>query len=68
MNEIMMDAIIPNDHEASRIADQFNTEFGLSWIPEYVQYLATKIDLILDDNLMDHLTVYANHQHLTANV
>lgn len=65
---MLMDLVIPNDAYALELANQFNTEYGLNWIPEYVQYLATKIDLILDDNLMDHLSVYANHELITANV
>lgn len=65
---MLMDLVIPNDTYALELANQFNTEYGLNWIPEYVQYLATKIDLILDDNLIDHLSLFANHQLLTTNV
>ena len=65
---MLMDLVIPNDAYALELANQFNTEYGLNWIPEYVQYLATKIDLILDDNLIDHLSLFANHQLLTTNV
>jgi hypothetical protein len=65
---MLMDLVIPNDAYALELANQFNTEYGLNWIPEYVQYLATKIDLLLDDNLMDHLSVYANHELITTNV
>jgi hypothetical protein len=65
---MLMDLVIPNDAYALELANQFNTEYGLNWIPEYVQYLATKIDLILDDNLMDHLSLYANHELITTNV
>jgi hypothetical protein len=65
---MLMDLVIPNDAYALELAKQFNTEYGLDWIPEYVQYLATKIDLILDDNLIDHLSLFANHQLLTTNV
>lgn len=65
---MLMDLVIPNDAYALELAKQFNTEYGLDWIPEYVQYLATKLDLLLDDNLMDHLSLYANHELLTTNV
>jgi hypothetical protein len=65
---MLMDLVIPNDAYALELAKQFNTEYGLDWIPEYVQYLATKLDLILDDNLMDHLSLYANHELITTNV
>ena len=65
---MLMDLIIPSDVYASELADQINIEYGLNWIPEYVQYLATKIDLLLDDNLMDHLSLYATHEALTKNV
>ena len=63
-----MDLVIPNDAYALELAKQFNTEYGLDWVPEYIQYLATKLDLLLDDNLMDHLSLFANHQLLTTNV
>ena len=65
---MLMDLVIPNDAYALELAKQFNTEYGLDWIPEYVQYLATKCDLILDDNLIDHLSLFANHEQLTNNV
>jgi hypothetical protein len=65
---MLMDLVIPNDAYALELAKQINVEYGLDWVPEYVQYLATKIDLILDDNLMDHLSLFANHQLLTTNV
>ena len=65
---MLMDLVIPNDAYALELAKQFNTEYGLNWLPEYVQYLATKADLKLDDNLMDHLSLYAHHELLTTNV
>lgn len=65
---MLMDLVIPNDTYALELAKQFNTEYGLDWVPEYVQYLATKLDLLLDDNLMDHLSLYANHELITTNV
>ena len=65
---MLMDLVIPNDAYALELAKQFNTEYGLDWVPEYIQYLATKLDLLLDDNLMDHLSLFANHQLLTTNV
>lgn len=67
-DEMLMDLIIPSDKYAADLANQFNMEYGLNWIPEYVQYLATKCDLILDDDLIDHLTTFAHHEQLTANV
>jgi hypothetical protein len=65
---MLMDLVIPNDAYALELAKQINVEYGLAWVPEYVQYLATKLDLLLDDNLMDHLSLYANHELLTTNV
>jgi len=65
---MLMDLVIPNDAYALELVKQFNTEYGLNWLPEYVQYLATKVDLKLDDNLMDHLSLYAHHELLTTNV
>ena len=65
---MLMDLVIPTDAYALELAKQFNAEYGLNWLPEYVQYLATKADLKLDDNLMDHLSLYAHHELLTTNV
>lgn len=65
---MLMDLVIPNDAYALELAKQINVEYGLDWIPEYVQYLATKLDLFLDDNLIDHLSLFANHQLITTNV
>lgn len=65
---LLMDCIIPSDAYALELANQFNIEYGLSWIPEYVQYLATKADLLLDDNLIDHLSLFATHEQITKNV
>ena len=65
---MLMDLVIPNDAYALELAKQINVEYGLNWLPEYVQYLATKIYLLLDDNLMDHLSLYATHESITANV
>lgn len=65
---LLMDCIIPSDAYALELAEQFNIEYGLSWIPEYVQYLATKADLLLDDNLIDHLSLFATHEQITNNV
>lgn len=66
--DMLMDMIIPSDSYALELAEQFNIEYGLNWIPEYVQYLATKCDLLLDDNLIDHLSLYATHESITKNV
>lgn len=65
---LLMDSIIPSDAYALELAEQFNIEYGLRWIPEYVQYLATKADLLLDDNLIDHLSLFATHEQITKNV
>lgn len=65
---MLMDLVIPTDAYALELAKQINVEYGLNWVPEYVQYLATKLDLLLDDNLMDHLSLYANHETITKNV
>ena len=65
---MLMDLVIPNDAYALELTKQINVEYGLNWVPEYVQYLATKIDLLLDDNLMDHLSLYATHESITKNV
>ena len=66
--DMLMDMIIPSDKYALELAEQFNIEYGLNWIPEYVQYLAIKCDLLLDDNLIDHLSLYATHESITKNV
>lgn len=65
---MLMDLVIPNDAYALELTKQINVEYGLDWVPEYVQYLATKLDLLLDDNLMDHLSLYATHETITKNV
>lgn len=65
---MLMDLVIPNDAYALELAKQINIEYGLNWLPEYVQYLATKLDLLLDDNLMDHLSLFATHETITKNV
>lgn len=65
---MLMDLIIPSDAYAIELAEQFNIEYGLRWTPEYVQYLATKCDLILDDNLIEHLSLFATHEQITNNV
>ena len=65
---MLMDLVIPSNAYALDLANQFNVEYGLNWIPEYVQYLATKIDLMLDDNLIDHLSLYATHESITKHV
>ena len=65
---MLMDLVIPCDALALEYAKQINVEYGLHWTPEYIQYLATKLDLLLDDNLMDHLSLYANHEFITTNV
>ena len=65
---LLMDCIIPSDAYALELAEQFNIEYGLKWTPEYVQYLSTKADLLLDDNLIDHLSLFATHEQITKNV
>lgn len=65
---MLMDLVIPSDAYALELANQINIEYGLDWIPEYVQYLATKIDLMLDDDLLDHLSLYATHEQITKHV
>lgn len=65
---LLMDSIIPSNAYALDLAEKFNIEYGVSWIPEYVQYLATKVDLLLDDNLIDHLSLFATHEQITKNV
>jgi hypothetical protein len=65
---MLMDLVIPNDAYALELAKQINVEYGLNWVPEYVQYLATKLDLLLDDNLIDHLSLFATHETITKNV
>jgi len=65
---MLMDFIIPSDAYALDLAEQFNIEYGLDWTPEYVQYLSTKCDLLLDENLIDHLSLFATHEQITKNV
>lgn len=66
--DMLMDMVIPSDAYAKELADQINIEYGLSWIPEYVQYLATTIDLMLDDDLIDYLSLHATHEQITKHV
>ena len=66
--DMLMDLLIPSDAYALELAEQFNIKYGLRWVPEYVQYLATKCDLLLDDNLIEHLTLFADHEQITKNV
>jgi len=64
--DMLMDLIIPSDAYALELAEEFNINYGTRWTPEYVQYLATKCDLLLDENLIDHLTLFANHEQITT--
>jgi hypothetical protein len=66
MTDEIMGLMIPSDAYALELAEQFNIKYGLRWIPEYVQYLATKADPLLDDTLIDHLTLFADHEQITT--
>ena len=65
---MLMDCIIPSDAYATELAEQVNIGYGLCWLPEHVQYWATRADLDLDDTLVDFIDLIAHHEFLTKDV
>ena len=64
----MLELTIPSDAYAIELAEQVNIGYGLCWLPEHVQYWATRADLTLDDTLVDFIDLIAQHEFLTKNV
>lgn len=68
IKDMVTSLVIPSDEYALELANQINSQYGTAWIPEYVQYLATKADLFLDDCLEDFLDLYAYHETFTKTI
>jgi hypothetical protein len=64
----MLELTIPSDAYAIELAEQVNIGYGLCWLPEHVQYWATRADLDLDDTLVDFIDLIAYHEFLTKDV
>ena len=64
----MLELTIPSDAYATELAEQVNIGYGLCWLPEHVQYWATRADLDLDDTLVDFIDLIAYHEFLTKDV
>ena len=64
----MLELTIPSDAYATELAEQVNIGYGLCWLPEHVQYWATRADLDLDDTLVDFIDLIAQHEFLTKDV
>jgi hypothetical protein len=64
----MLELTIPSDAYATELAEQVNIGYGLCWLPEHVQYWATRADLDLDDTLVDFIDLIAHHEFLTKDV
>ena len=64
----MLELTIPSDAYATELAERINIGYGLCWLPEHVQYWATRADLDLDDTLVDFIDLIAHHEFLTKNV
>ena len=64
----MLELTIPSDAYATELAEQVNIGYGLCWLPEHVQYWATRADLTLDDTLVDFIDLIAQHEFLTKDV
>ena len=64
----MLELTIPSDAYATELAEQVNIGYGLCWLPEHVQYWATRADLSLDDTLVDFIDLIAYHEFLTKDV
>ena len=64
----ILELTIPSDAYAIELAEQVNIGYGLCWLPEHVQYWATRADLDLDDTLVDFIDLIAHHEFLTKNV
>ena len=68
LNPEMLELTIPSDAYATELAEQVNIGYGLCWLPEHVQYWATRADLDLDDTLVDFIDLIAQHEFLTKDV
>lgn len=64
----ILELTIPSDAYAIELAEQVNIGYGLCWLPEHVQYWATRADLDLDDTLVDFIDLIAQHEFLTKDV
>ena len=64
----MLELTIPSDAYATELAEQVNIGYGLCWLPEHVQYWATRADLDLDNTLVDFIDLIAQHEFLTKDV
>ena len=64
----MLELTIPSNAYATELAEQVNIGYGLCWLPEHVQYWATRADLDLDDTLVDFIDLIAHHEFLTKDV
>lgn len=64
----ILELTIPSDAYAIELAEQVNIGYGLCWLPEHVQYWATRADLDLDDTLVDFIDLIAHHEFLTKDV
>jgi len=64
----ILELTIPSDAYATELAEQVNIGYGLCWLPEHVQYWATRADLDLDDTLVDFIDLIAHHEFLTKDV
>ena len=64
----ILELTIPSDAYATELAEQVNIGYGLCWLPEHVQYWATRADLTLDDTLVDFIDLIAQHEFLTKDV
>ena len=64
----ILELTIPSDAYAIELAEQVNIGYGLCWLPEHVQYWATRADLTLDDTLVDFIDLIAKHEFLTKDV
>lgn len=64
----LLELTIPSNAYATELAEQVNIGYGLCWLPEHVQYWATRADLDLDDTLVDFIDLIAHHEFLTKDV
>ena len=64
----ILELTIPSDAYAIELAESVNIGYGLCWLPEHVQYWATRADLDLDDTLVDFIDLIAHHEFLTKDV
>ena len=64
----MLELTIPSNAYAIELAEQVNIGYGLCWLPEHVQYWATRADLDLDDTLVNFIDLIAQHEFLTKDV